>query len=69
MTRFEYQQWGAKARAVRGESLPHSRLTVEKARTIRAQRHIKTAKQQAAEFGVHFRTIEKVLSYETWGHA
>lgn len=67
MTRFEYAQWGAKACAVRGEALPHARLNVQKVRAIRAQRYIKTAKQQAAEFGVHFRTVEKVLSYETWG--
>lgn len=67
MTRFEYQQWGAKACAVRGEDLPQARLTAAKVRVIRAEQHSKTAKQQAAEFGVHFRTIEKVRSFETWG--
>jgi hypothetical protein len=66
--RFEYQQWGAKAGAVRGEALPHAKLTSDKVRKIRAEQYIKTAKQQADEFGVHYRTIEKVRHFETWGN-
>lgn len=67
MTRFEYQQYGARARALRGNDLPHARLDPVKVLAIRASSD-KTAKQLAAEFGVHYRTIEKVRAYETWGH-
>jgi hypothetical protein len=68
MTRFEYQQFGAKALAVRGNRLPHARLNPEAVRQIRANVRGRTARQLADEFGVHFRTIEKVRSFETWGH-
>lgn len=66
MTRFEYRQWGARAHAIRGEALPQARLTREKVAAIRENRRGKTARQLAEEFGVHFRTIEKVRAYETW---
>lgn len=48
---------------------PHRRpkLTPEQVRTIRLNRHGKTAKALAAEHNVHYRTIEKVRAYETWG--
>ena len=68
MTRHEYEQWGAKSIAVRGTALPHARLDPIKVRAIRANVKGKTARQQAEEFGVHYRTIEKVRYYETWGH-
>lgn len=68
MTRDEYQRWGAKARAVRGEQLPHARLNAEAVRAIRENRRGLTAAQLAQQFGVHFRTVEKVRAYETWGH-
>ena len=68
MTRFEYTQYGAKAMAVRGEALPHSKLDAEKVRRIRANVAGKTARQLATEYGVHYRTVEKVRHFETWGH-
>ena len=68
MNRFDYAQWGAKAMAVRGVDLPHSRLTAESVRHIRANAAGQTAKQLADKFGVHYRTIEKARSYETWSH-
>lgn len=68
MTRFEYALWGAKAVAVRGQALPHARLDPEKVRDIRANQSGLTAKQLAEKFNVHFRTIEKVRSNETWSH-
>lgn len=69
MTRHEYAMWGAKAMAVRGEALPHAKLTEAKAREIRDNPKGMTARQLAVEYGVHYRTIEKVRHYETWGHA
>lgn len=68
MRRFDYAQWGAKAMAKRGNELPHARLTPEKVRAIRENRHGKTAVQLAEEFGVHFRTVEKVRAFESWTH-
>jgi len=68
MDRFEYRQYGALACAVRGDALPHARLTDDCVREIRANMRGKTAKQLAEQFGVHYRTIEKVRSYETWSH-
>jgi predicted signal transduction protein with EAL and GGDEF domain len=68
MDRFDYAQWGAKAAAKRGNDLPHAKLTPEKVLQIRANNKGKTAAQLADEFGVHFRTIEKIRSRETWSH-
>lgn len=68
MTRPEYQLWGARSMALRGCSLPHSKLTPEIVRAIRGTKSMETAKQLAKEFGVHYRTIEKVRYYETWSH-
>lgn len=68
MDRFEYALWGAKAIAVRGESLPHARLNAESVRAIRANVEGMTARQIAARFGVHYRTVEKVRHGETWSH-
>ncbi len=68
MNRFDYAQFGAKAMAVRGTDLPHAKLNEDTVRSIRSNPKGLTAKQQAAEHGVHFRTIEKVRSFESWGH-
>lgn len=35
---------------------------------IRAHGYRKTARQLAEEFGVHYRTIEKVRAHESWGN-
>lgn len=68
MTRFEYAQWGAKAIAKRGADLGHARLTADNVRAIRANVHGKTARQLAADYGVHYRTVQKVRHFETWTH-
>ncbi len=63
----------------RGEDLPHAKLTEDDIREIRAMHHYKmeqieilnkkySAKAIAQKYGVHYRTIEKILSYETWRH-
>ena len=67
MNRFDYQQWAAKANAKRGNELPQSRMTPASVREVRQSGHL-TAKQLADKFGVHYRTIEKIRAYETWGH-
>lgn len=68
MTRFEYQLWGAKAIAKRGNDLSHARLDPEKVRAIRANARGLTAQQLADVYGVHIRTIDKVRVRETWAH-
>jgi FixJ family two-component response regulator len=68
VNRFDYQQWAAKARAKRGNELPQARLTPEAVRAIRRNVQGKTAAQLAQEYGVHFRTVEKVRAYESWTH-
>lgn len=68
MTRHEYALWGAKAIAKRGQELPHSKLCPDHVRQIRDNPRGLTAKQHAAELGIHYRTVEKVRAYETWGH-
>ena len=52
----------------RGVDLPQSRLTPGIVREIRINRHGMTAKEQAKVYGVHFRTIQDVLYYNTWRH-
>lgn len=68
MTRDEYTRWGARARAARGNALPHAKLTPERVRAIRSNPRGLTARQLAEEHKVHYRTIEKVRHYETWCH-
>ena len=65
--------------AKRGEDLPQSKLTEDDVRLIRQahaealaeikrlQQHV-SARALAEKFGVHVRTIEKVLSYQSWRH-
>lgn len=63
----------------RGVDLPQSKLTEENIQEIRAAKakradllqHIKehlSNECMAAKFGVHIRTIEKVVGYGTWRH-
>ena len=68
MTRNEYLSGGAYQSALRGEKLPQSKLDAEKVRAIRLNRHGKTAKDLAAEYGVHIRTIDKVRDRRSWAH-
>lgn len=62
-----------------GSRLPQSKLDESDVRLIRQihsekQAEIKklnhscSAKALAEKFGVHYRTIEKVLNYSTWRH-
>lgn len=48
----------------RGHELPQARLTIEQVKE--ARQYNKTAKQLAAEFGCHYRTIEKIRHCHTW---
>lgn len=74
-------EWKVRARelAPRGQDLPQTKLLdldIGEIRSAARQReklktHIRenlSNKALAAKFGVHERTIEKVLSFETWGH-
>lgn len=78
MTRDEYQQRQREFSA-RGMDLPQSKLlplqivAIREAAQRREQmrREINDTLSNAAlakAYGVHVRTIEKVLSYESWGH-
>jgi len=65
MNRAEYLT-RAREFASRGESRPNAVLSPDIVRLIRADR--RTTKELAAEFGCHYRTIEKVRYFETWIH-
>jgi len=62
----------------RGEELPQSRLTDDDVRTIRElidqrsellrQARELSNRKIAEKFGVHFRTIDRIATGETWGH-
>jgi hypothetical protein len=68
MTREEYLSTGRFTVHPRGNDLPHARLNPDLVREIRANREGMTAKKRAEKLGVHYRTVEKVLSGESWGH-
>lgn len=67
MTRIEYKQC-AISLAKRGTDLPHAKLTDDKVRAIRQNRHGWTAKQWAESLGLHQRTIDKVRDFRSWVH-
>jgi hypothetical protein len=67
MTRSEYLSTSIST-AKRGSDLPQSKLNPELVREIRTNRHGMTAKAQAAKYGVHYRTIEKVRHFASWRH-
>lgn len=78
MTRDEYSQ-RQREMSARGMDLPQSKLLPLEVAAIRAaavkreqmRREINDTLSNAAlakAYGVHPRTIEKVLSYESWGH-
>ena len=64
------EEWELRSREFvkRGNELKHAKLTPDKVREIRQNRKGLTLKQTAEVYGVHWRTIEKVRSYETWTH-
>lgn len=68
MTRFEYQQFGARATAKRGIDLPHAKLDEATVKAIRTNRHGWTAKRWSEHLGLHKRTIDKVLDRRSWAH-
>ncbi len=57
---------------LRGESLPHAKLTDELVRRIRADHRpfsrTHGAPALARRLGLHRRTVEKVLAGRSWGH-
>jgi len=55
--------------AKRGNDLPHAKVNPDIVRKIRmdAEQGV-TAKSQAAEYGLHVRTIDSIRSYKTWVH-
>ncbi|MYN42716.1 hypothetical protein GTP55_25560 [Duganella sp. FT109W] len=78
MNRDEWQQ-RARELAQRGEALPQSKLTDDDVLAIRAaQKERDTQRQRIAtelsnaalahRFGVHVRTVEKVLQRDSWSH-
>lgn len=78
MDRHEYQQ-RARELAPRGQDLPHTKLLDIDVISIRSaarqrqalRKHIKenlSNEALAKQYGVHVRTIEKLLSAETWFH-
>lgn len=67
MDREEYIQRAFEF-AARGERIGVSKLTEDNVRYIRRNPEGKTARQLALDFGVHYRTIEKVRQFETWTH-
>ena len=78
MTRYEYLNGGAHITARRSNQLPQTKLEPEQVKEIRRLHSWKqeqiaklnaefSAKGLASKFGVHYRTIEKVLTRETHG--
>lgn len=78
MKRAEYLQ-RSREFAKRGSDLPQTKLNEKLVRQIRKEhaealrriaeiRRQSTANVLASRYGVHVRTVEKVLSYETWRH-
>ncbi len=79
MNRRDYINGGAQRNAKRGTELPHAKLTEQATIEIRA---LHAAKQHAIEilnrefssvglakkYGVHYRTIERVLQRNGWVH-
>ncbi len=79
MTRAEYEQRRFEF-CRRGKDLPQSKLDESSVNLIRELHAYKVAEIKklndslsaaglAEKFGVHVRTIEKALRYETWKHA
>ena len=64
LRRFEF--------VARGNKLPHAKLTPVLVREIRSKYRINSrtagVPALAREYGLHRRTVEKVVTYETWGH-
>lgn len=68
MTRHEYQLYGAKSCAKRGNELPQAKLNPDLVREIRKNVKGLTARQWAVKLNLHLRTIESVRSRARWAH-
>lgn len=79
MNRHEYKCGGARLVAKRGTELPQSKLTEAQVREIKQAHAVKqrlidelnarfSAKALAAHYGVHHRTIERILQRDGWIH-
>ena len=79
MNRHDYQATGAYLKCPRGEAQGHAKLTeadVRKIKWLHAKKQalVKrlndkySAQGLAVKFGVHARTIEKVLGHSSWVH-
>jgi hypothetical protein len=70
-TRAEYLA-DANMDAVRGSRLPQAKLDEATARKIRSEyvyaSRVNGAPALARRYGLHRRTIEKLLTWETWTH-
>lgn len=62
MTRAEYLE-----RAHEFAHKSRAKLSPDDVKAIRANRSGMTAKGLAERFGVHYRTVEKIRDFETWG--
>ena len=69
----------ARSMALRGVELPQTKLSADEVETIRSaarqrdklRQHIRdnlSNEALARQYGVHVRTVEKVLQYFTWSH-
>ena len=58
----------AKPYQLKGSDLPQSRLTESQVRKIKKSRGEKTIKETAKDYGVHYRTIEKIYYGKSWAH-
>ena len=67
MNRTEYLI-RAREFASRGGSRPNAVMTEDRVRQIRSRGNGVSAKVWAKMFGCHFRTVEKVMYFETWTH-
>lgn len=67
INRDEYRERATEF-ARRGESAPKAKLTADKVREIRANRHGKPARLLAEQYGVHVRTIDNIRNYRNWRH-
>lgn len=52
----------------RGTDRHNAKLNEHKVKWIRQNPKGMSAKAQAKALGVHYRTVEKVRYFETWGH-
>ena len=73
--KIDRDEWTRRSREFvkRGEDLPQSKCTVELVRKMRAEYRYGCknwgAPALARRYGLHVRTVEKIIAQETWIHA